>query len=316
MIQLNTSTLKRTYDMHHDEIVIGCSLSALLYSYIRKVPFIYLETLKPSRFDKYEDMNAREIWDRLYITNSFIGLNLFTNTLGYIDVQDDKITVRTKTGEEYFITYNKAKVFDSWNLTGLEFKDANLSNIEYEVLDYFKVSLGRNLKNNIKQKSNTFVKEVRLCFLHSPTDYYYKRVMAISILNGEEVFDPNYNETCARIVTKRLMKKAKIQGRTSKQTKKMYKIDENGKKVVDHYTYPTYVRPIALFPHVRKIRRMNCFEVENTDKVTFMKETPLEIFTNYRMVLRSRFGEIIRMLYGRTNTRRTENWDEERIDEI
>jgi len=314
MKQVNTTILERTYDLHHDELVIGASLSALVYAYVRKVPFIYLEPLKPNRFEKVGDVHMREVWDRIYISLSILGHNMFTNTLGHIDVQEDRVIARTKSGEEYNITYNKLKVFDSWNVTGLDFKDTDLSNVQYEVFDYFRTSLGRNEIVTIKETTdNTFVQEIRLCQMHA--DGYYRRVLAISTLNAEEVFDPNYNQTCARIKAKRMMKKARIQGRTSKQTRTLSKRDENGNKY-NEVSYYTYVRPVDLKAHVRCIRRMNCLEVNNTDKIIFMKETPFEIFTNYRMIIRSRFGEMVRMLYGRTNRTRAGNRDEEWPDTI
>ncbi len=290
----NTTTLQRTYDLHYDEIVIGCNLSALLYSHIKKIPFIYLETQKPNTYEMVEDISPSEFFDKLYVELSFLGFNIFTNTLASIEVQGDKIIARTKGGDEFTIYCKSIKVFDTWNLLGVEFIKPEPKNIKFEVYDYYNLSLGKNTVSSIKDRNN-FVKEVKL--LYPDSNGYFTRVLSISYLNYDELYDPDYNETCSRIKTKRMMKKAGIVGRTSKQTRTLTKYDENNNKYKD-VSYYTYVRPIYIKNMSRLSRRLNCHAIKSTEFVQFMNMTPQEVFTSFTTVRRARFTEVMRMMYG------------------
>ena len=285
---------ERKLNLHYDEIVIGCSLAALLYCHFRNRPFIYTEIMKPGIYENYESIPLRNFWEKLMILSSFLGRNIFSDQISNIDVVDtNNLTFQTKDFTSYNVSFKKLVIFDTNNVTGIQLGQEK---IMYEVFDYFRVSMGDNDFKEHFDKTNEFVYHTMLAFPYGDFRHYL-RILSISKLNEDELEDPSFNHSVALIKAKRAMKEVGVKGRTSKQTKKV-KYEEDGVKKL-RYEYFTFSRPLEVKPKLRLTRRLNCKSTPDTETIKFISLTPQEVFIKHSRRIRSIYNKIIKSMFGK-----------------
>jgi hypothetical protein len=264
-------------ELHYDEIVVGCSLASLLYCFWQRKPFIYIEKLIPEKDETYGGViPLRKFWEKVILLNTHFGNNIYGDKVASIEIKDNNtLIVQLKDFSTYTIKFDKLSVFDTFGLTGI---DIGTEKIQYRVYDLFRVSLGANKYIEVNDTENEFVYHTRLA---SPEDeeIHFRRIISVSKLDEDELEDPSFNHTSALIKTKRMFKNTEIKGRTSKQTK-LKIVTENGVKRKE-YSYFTYSRPIVVKPYLRKIKRLNCKSVEDTETIKFMRYTPEEVYKEF-----------------------------------
>jgi hypothetical protein len=220
----------RDHTYEYDKIVIGSSVSALLYSYFNNIPAIFTNIEKPKFFERFSlnvdfnhlglntaDSNQTigipkyHIWGRLVYLLSYAGLLPLSDKAISIRLEDESILrVATEYSRFAKFKFNELLVFNDDNFHGIKSKNSNL----YEVLDWMNVRSGTTHRFDRIENTSNFVK----CVHFYPSDridgaHNKKDLVAVSHLTEEQLADFNYSDTYARFVVEDLMKKNGIKGR-------------------------------------------------------------------------------------------------------
>ena len=227
----------RDHVYEYDKIVIGNSVSALLYSYFNNIPAIFTNIEKPKFFERFSlNVNFNDlgfdtatsnlamadsnqtigvpkyyIWGRLIYLLSYAGLLPLSDKAISIRLEDKSILrVATEYSRFAKFKFNQLLVFSDDNFHGIESKNSNL----HEVLDWMNVRSGMTHRLDRIEGTSNFVK----CIHFYPSDridgaHDKKDLVVVSHLTEEQLADFNYSDTYARFIVEELMKKNGIKGR-------------------------------------------------------------------------------------------------------
>ena len=222
-------------------IIIGRSLSCLLYCWRKQIRCIIQDQLYPHRFDKeYENydfsfMNSedpRELWSNLSFAMAMSSLLLVPNNVETIREEDDGITVITKGSRTKKFKANEIIYFDKAIPDSLD------------VYDFFDT---RSMRLHDKAEildDDDFVRQIN--FYPSPRSSVAvtKDLVASSRMTTEQLLDPAYGNGIVRLKMLRMLKSEGITGPLSVKTEKKtyYKTPkiEFFKRVVSERTQPLY----------------------------------------------------------------------------
>tara|TARA_A100001391_G_scaffold196346_1_gene174772 strand:- start:429 stop:1349 length:921 start_codon:yes stop_codon:yes gene_type:complete len=212
-----------------NNIVIGHSLSSLLFSYLNDYPIILNKELENNQFDfcptelpleligfenKPKDLRVvggtkqfgvtkSEIENNLIFCLSLAGLTL--NSVPYNNIKVGDNTVECfSSARKYSYTFNKLHIFNAENITGLKIRKEN---VFYEVYD--NLYLRHSNKNSIDyiQTEDDFVNEI---FVYpserNGTRAEDRDVMCRSVLTREQLNSFDYSDTICRMKTTSVMK--------------------------------------------------------------------------------------------------------------
>lgn len=273
----NIANIKRTYDLHYDEVVIGCNLSALLISHKLQIPFIYTVLDVPDKFVKIEDYNMKDMWTKMYTCNSLIGLNLF-GEVNRVTIEDNNsMTIKTKETQTYNITFNKVYICDPQNVEGLKLKTVKAK--KYEVVDTFHItSSGKEIVPLIKDKTkNRFIHTINIKYVGKR-----KIAEAYSTLTHDEIYNSiDFNENMARFKVLSMLKESGMTGRTSN--------NQFGKKIK---------RTIQMKHLSRSEKLITRNKYESTETVKIITQDPLELFTAIKQKRKRKYWWYYNMIYG------------------
>jgi len=139
--------MERTLDLHYDKIVIGADLSALSFSYVQKVPFIFIRRLKPYKYGFDFDWEEKlKIYNHMFYMLSINGYSPLCDKIQSIRIEEEKLLkITTKTNCLVKIRYNELIVSDDYKVEGLS---PPMSKTSYEncVIDYMGISDTYNIK--------------------------------------------------------------------------------------------------------------------------------------------------------------------------
>ena len=166
-----TTNKIRNHIYQHDEVVIGGTLEAVLYAFVRNLPIVYNFERTPRFFEFLDpkiDLSAlcvenvttelktksgtktiglpkRDIWNRLLWSLSLSGNVLFSDKVSVIRIEEDN-TVRVTTNNSRFarIKYEKLTVFDSTLVQNIPNKILKKADDLYEVYDWMNITNGMN----------------------------------------------------------------------------------------------------------------------------------------------------------------------------
>ncbi len=113
-------------EFHFDELVLGGSLTALLYAYKKNlpilidtahVPFVLEEVpthwdLSFIGFSKSGQHKKSQVWDRLSFLLAMSGLVLFPNNIQSFRLDEDHINIIGLDNKKMIVRYNKVVEFD------------------------------------------------------------------------------------------------------------------------------------------------------------------------------------------------------------
>lgn len=218
-----------------DNIVIGHSLSSLLFSYLNDYPIILNKELENNQFDfcptelpleligfenkpkdlrtatglKQFGMPISEIENNLVFCLSLAGLTLNTVPFNNIKVGNNILECFSKA-RKYSYTFNKLHIFDAENVSGVRMAKED---VFYEVYD--NLHLKHSNKNSIDyiQTEDDFVKEI---FIYpserNGTRSEDRDVMCKSILTRKQLDSFDYSDTICRMKVTSVMKGSGFQG--------------------------------------------------------------------------------------------------------
>jgi len=211
-------------DFYFDELVLGGSLTALLYAYkknlpilidIAHVPFVLEVTphhwdLSFLGFNKGGEHKKSQVWDRASFLLSMAGLVLFPNNIQSFRMEDDHINIIGLDNKRMKVYYNKLTEFDR------DTKDYLM------VYDWFAVHSGSRHDWDVVPNPDSDL--CHLLLFHRSTRPRtradVKDVCAVSKVPRSQIKDLEWSETYTRIRTLQMMKEVGIRGTANGYSKK------------------------------------------------------------------------------------------------
>jgi len=263
-----------------DEVVIGNNLPAAIYAYLNSAPIIsnssrrhnFFEFLSPDlslerisikneskklsgfKEDKLVGISKFEVYKKLTFLNSLAGLSPLCNKIATIRIENDCIKVTTQNFGLIRIKFNKLRIFDDENITGLE--EPSGPKDKFRVLDWVNVKSGMTHDYDILKSSIDFVREIY--FYPSerfPGSANRKDLVSVSYLSEEQLKDFDFSDTVAKFKILKMMKRAGIKGA------------RNGRDATNPDRYKYYslnIRPVK-----REITKRSLPKYKNYDNIVF-----------------------------------------------
>jgi hypothetical protein len=233
-------------EFFYNNIIIGGSLEALLYSFVSETPIIIKEPIIPFELEKvtnlvdfkflgYEgvrDIYKSELWDRLTFLLSMGGLVLVPNIVKNIRSERKAFTITTIDNSRIKIRYNERIDFDK------------ISNSSLNVYDWFHVHSGTVHPHIfIEDRKSRFVNKL---FFHSPRRIGLNRsrkdVVAFSKIRTADIESYESSESYARLKVLKMMKDNGIRGTANGYNKRglqlhyAVKIEHSHRDIIKNYT--------------------------------------------------------------------------------
>jgi len=211
-------------DFYFDELVLGGSLTALLYAYkknlpilidVAHVPFV-LETcpaewdLSSIGFKRGVEHPKSQVWDRLSFLLSMSGLIIFPNNIQSFRMEEDKITIIALDNKKMGVHYNSITEFD---------RDTEEHLMVY---DWFAVHSGSRHDWQVIPDPSSDLCHMLLFHrsTRSRTRKDVKDVCAVSKVPRASLKGIEHSNIYSRIKTLKMMKEIGIRGRSNGYNKK------------------------------------------------------------------------------------------------
>jgi hypothetical protein len=210
--------------LHFDKLVVGGSLTALLYAYKHNLPVIIDEAHIPFQLDdcprswdlsfigfSYKLTHKKsQVWDRLVFLLSMAGLVIFPNNVQNFRQEKAKMTIIMNNNRKMEVGFNEVVEFD---------RDTDEKMIVY---DWFAVRSGTRHEHDLIKVPNTPF--VHTLMFHNSTRAKtrndVKDVCSISEVPAREINHLDWSESYVRIRTLQLMKEHGIRGQSNGYNKR------------------------------------------------------------------------------------------------
>lgn len=205
--------------LYFDKLVVGGSLTAILYAYKNNLPIIVDIPHAPFQFDYCPDEwdlsfigfskviqhRKSQVWDRLLFVMAMAGLVIFPNNIQSFRLDNGQIIVITLDNKRIEVEYNEIVEFD---------KEKGEDVIVY---DWFAVRSGATHEYDALADPNSNLCHTLLFHpsTRKATRKEIKDVCSISTLPEKELYLPYNSETYARLKTIQMMKDAGIRGQSN-----------------------------------------------------------------------------------------------------
>ena len=230
--------------MKFENIVVGNTLSALLYSYIHDFPVVFTNAEMPRRFDylahatfpllipdqskilktfnqqKHVGPSKQLLWDRLYFSLSLNGLIPLSNLCHAIRYDRNRILCSNEYSKICEIEFNTCHYFGDNNAKGF-ISEKKLDDDSYICYDYIAFNSGGKHEIDFIDTNDNFVSKV--WFYGSDRidgNTPIRDACAVSKLTESQLLDFDYSETMARFKVLKIMKDNGMRGKLSGYTKK------------------------------------------------------------------------------------------------
>lgn len=244
----------REISFNYSQVVVGCSLEALVCSFLNNLPFVYVELERPNRFASFspeQDLSqfglenkpqtltssasskvigsSKDIlWEKLYFYLTLAGLNPVADKASSIKVGDKELKVFTHKARMAKINFEELIVFSDEGVSGLP-TPTETPEKKYKVYDWFDVRSGMKHGFDWLDGDSDFVKEI----LFYPTarvdgNQVFKDAVSVSYLTEAQLHSFDYSDINARFKTLKMMKAAGIRGA------------RNGRDMLDKSRYKYY----------------------------------------------------------------------------
>ena len=211
-------------DLTFEKVVVGGSLTALLYAYKHNLPIIIDQAHIPFALDecpKHWDFSfigfssklthkKSQVWDRLVFLLSMAGMVIFPNNIQSFRQEDGVLSVIMNNNKRFIVSFQEVVEFD---------RDKQEKMLIY---DWFAVRSGARHELNIVKVGNTDF--VHTLLFHpstrAKTRNDMKDVCAISEAPESEIHDIEWSVGYVRMRTMQLMKDNGIKGQSNGYNKK------------------------------------------------------------------------------------------------
>ena len=249
--------------MTEDKIIIGRTPSCLLFSWRTQTPCIIDSNLIYHRFDEefegydFSEFNAENVLE--FVTN----LSFIMGVTGLL-LHPDNVESTRFDGQTIIITKNSRKIHYNKDSLLFDLKKTNVVN----VYDEFYWRRGQSHNNEVLRSRSRFCRRVIFHRSSRPrVSSKTKDVTIASIMDQDQLLDPNYGNAMARIRALRMMDAACMKGQLG--------MIKNGKE---------YYKPIKMDFHNRvvipKFRQLKSFE--EVYRMNQRKEKPWIMFEKLR----------------------------------
>jgi hypothetical protein len=289
------------------ELVVGGTLSALLYSFYTGAPLVYLEPKIPFRFDYFQPyfdldkivqqpeprqfvtldlkkevgLPKRDMWEKLHFMLALAGKIPFADKAKAIRIEDE---ISIVTRRRNIIDCKKVRIFDDKGIQGLS-KEVSGQAKAFNVYDWINVHSGTTHDlDYIDNIAGSVIEEI----IFYPTDridgnHNRKDVVCVSRMNEEQINDYRFSDTYVRFKVESLMKQAGIRGA------------RNGRDQKNPDKYKYYA--LKLESAERQTERVGFDACTEDKRVSFDSRTPEEIIKLYRGTKpKGYLGKIVRCL--------------------
>jgi len=269
-----------------NNIVVGGSFEALLYSFVNDIPIIIKEPILPFELEKERRLNRfhflgysgirevykTELWDRLTFLLSMNGTIMLPNIIKNVRNEKKRLSITTVNNTRILVKYNNR----------IDFEKINKSSVN--VYDWFDVRSGtmHHFSTMIDSKTK-FVN--KLYFYPSKRPHLSKSmkdVVARSKIKSEDLLKYEYSEAYARLKTLKMMKSEGVRGRPNGYNKKGLRlhyainIEHSHRQIIKNYK-PLYNIQEILTTDIKKGRLWN-----STQKL-FHQEQILTLPASYQL---------------------------------
>jgi len=228
----------------YENIVVGSSLSALIFAYVNEYPVFFTDANIPFRFDflspnhtpigvpceaktllSFDDemkVGTRKqiLWDRLYFLLSLKGLTPLSNLCKTIRCNDNSIICLNEYSKIFEASFIDCHYFGDSNAAGFVRKN-KLDEHSYVCYDYIAFNSGGKHEIDFIHTDDDFISEV--WFYSSDRidgNTPVRDACAVSKLTESQLIDFDYSETMARFKVLKIMKDNGMRGKLSGYTKK------------------------------------------------------------------------------------------------
>ena len=228
----------------YKNIVIGSSLSALVYAYVKEYPVFFTEPDAPFRFDflsvnhmpigipceaktllSFNDemevgTRKQVLWDRLLFLLSLKGLVPLSNLCNTIRCNAKSIICSNEYSKIFEASFDTCHYFGDLNTSGFVRKN-KLDEHSYICYDYIAFNSGGKHEVDFIHTDDDFISEI--WFYSSDRidgNTPIRDACAVSKLTESQLLDFDYSETMARFKVLKIMKDNGMRGKLSGYTKK------------------------------------------------------------------------------------------------
>ena len=262
--------------MKHRNIVIGSSLSAVLFAYLNKYTILLPSHRGPFKFDRLpEDVDInqisvptrkkRPIWSSLLFELGLEGLSPYGTDVNFIRIAGDEITISIRETSVIKNKFDNCFIFDSDSVqTEAEIIEAPPE--RFRVLDWINVRSGAVHDRINIETADDFVSQVhfykskRIDGKHNKKD-----LVAVSYLTKEQILDFDYSDTMVKFKVESLMRKYGIKGAKS---------GVNPGDKPKRYS-------VKIEPSYREVLKVSKTKYKDLDNVKFLDLTEKEIIEKY-----------------------------------
>jgi len=228
----------------YDEVVIGSSLSALMFAYINDCPVFFTETRPSFRFDFLSPDEApigipsktktlmtfneqmlvgtqkQVLWDRLLFILSLRGHAPLAGMCHKIRYDGNSMVCTSEYSKIFEAAFNKCHFFGDNNTEGFVRKNT-LDESSYLCYDYIAFNSGGKHEIDFIYTDDDFISEI--WFYSSDRidgNTPVRDACTVSRLTESQLLDFDYSETMARFKVLKIMKDNGMRGKLSGYTKK------------------------------------------------------------------------------------------------
>jgi len=210
--------------LHHDEIVIGGNLKALMFAYVHQLPLYFTRAQVPFRFDYFDpqltlknigiptdnqimttptssfEVGIRKelLWERLAFLLSLDGLLPLGNLCDTIRYDETKIVCSSEYAKIHELDFDKCHYFGDPNTFGISIEEG-AEDGAYTCYDYIAFHKGGKHEIDYLSTNDDFVGEI--WFYSSDRidgNTGVKDACVVSTLTKSQLNDPDYSEIIAR----------------------------------------------------------------------------------------------------------------------
>lgn len=261
----------------HDEIVIGGSLSAFLYSFFTGCPCIYRVADPPFRFDApnqewlpSECQNALQMWERLALSLSLGSQLPMSNKAASFSVKDNILKVATHNSRLARFEFGKLTIFDDSLISGLPpIKKRDV--FKSTVIDWFNVRSGMEHAHDLIETADEFVSKIIFYpsdrFGNQKTNRIRKDLVSISFVDPSRLDDFEYSDTMARFKIEDLMRATGIKGARNGR-------DTQNPDLYRYYSVKIEATEREVVPHIHN-------HYERDKRFDFLEISPEEVINRF-----------------------------------
>jgi hypothetical protein len=285
------------HEYFYKTIVIGGGLNALLYSYFRAFPCIFVDPDLPFQFDVLEadldfsflgiEASSKEIiWQRILSALSLGGQLPMSDKTESISIQDNKLKAITSNSRLGRFEFDKLVIFDDASIRGLpSIRRQEIG--KSRIFDWFHVRSGMEHDHDSLDTEDDFIQKV----IFYPSDRFgnqtsgrvRKDLVAISSLDENQVSDFDYSDTMAKFKITQMMKDAGIKGARNGR-------DSYNPDIYRYYSPKIEAAERQIIPDVKNFYKKD-------KRFEFRHETPEEIIKLFSCDPQTYSSKITDLLY-------------------